>query len=230
MCIVRISIFYATYNRMTINILFACHCKSEYQTKNPLVREWRRCKDRMGFYVACSHPTIEWESSEPIGDMQWIDPDPICPQDSQQYHIWSAVPVAHYDIVWSMYCSVYEHLTTPTRSVSIREHVKTFYHAVWEALKPGGIFVVSVDTRGGVSLEEQDARSREMLLPELEDRWDVVLVPLKSLPFVVKTHETHALVFTKPLNIHKGGLRRRPTRRTHRNKTNRNNKRTIYRI
>jgi hypothetical protein len=184
---------------MPFNVLIACHCKSEYRTKNPLVREWRRCKDHMGLHAECAHPTIQWESSEPIEDMHWLDPDPVCPQDSQQFASWSLVQPAHYDVIWSMYCTVYEHLTAPTRTVAIREEVKTFYNDVWEALKPGGAFVVAVDTRWGVSLAEQEARSRDMLLPVLADPWNVVVVSMKSLPFVVRMPETHALVFTKPL-------------------------------
>ena len=188
---------------MTFNVLIACHCKSEYLTKNPVVREWRRCKDRLGLHCDSAHPSIQWESTEPV-TMHWLDPDTRCPRDSQQFHSWS--DVQHYDIIWSMYCNIYEYLTAPNRSTEISDHVRTFYHDVWTHLRTGGIFVVAVSEAFGIPLEEQEARTK-MLLPTLGE-WDVVLVPMESLPFLVHMpgKETHALVFTK--RVAKGGRRR----------------------
>ncbi len=183
---------------MTFNVLIACHCKYEYRTKNPVVREWRRCKDRMGLLHTCQHKPIQWESTEPINEMKWLDPDPSCPQHPLQYRSWSDVPTNHYDIVWSMYCSVYEYLTSETRLTEYRDSYGIFYHDVWNALKPGGIFVVVVDTIFGIPLDEQEERAK-IFIQSLEDPWKVELVPTSDLPFLVSNMagEKHALVFTK---------------------------------
>lgn len=210
-----------------MNVLFACHCNSEYLTKNPLVREYRRLKVSLGLDVIDRHAPVEWRSEELIGDLHWVDPNPICPVDPQQFHSWSSLQNNHYDIIWSMYFSVYGYLTEPLDNISSNideyfssgawdpyDHVANFYHDVWTKLAKGGAFVVPINTKCShydVPLEEQYIRSQKMIqhlnktsqFDSNESNWEVFLVPLHPkgtyLPFYVNmpTKDTHALVFCK---------------------------------
>lgn len=189
-----------------INILFACHCKFPYLTKNPIVRAWRKfANENLGILVD-SHDTLKWESSEIIGDVHFVDPNPRCPMDPEQFRSWESLPKApHYDIIWGINCTVYGMLSAPNRKDAefhITEQVINFYEDVWKNLKRGGIFVFVTNEEIGSSFEEQVSRINDMLLPKLKHKWEVICAPIKDLPFRVKTKAfgpppKNALVFRK---------------------------------
>jgi hypothetical protein len=110
-----------------------------------------------------------------------------------------------------MYCSVYEYLTQPIQPSVFSEQLRTFYHNVWDVLKPGGTFVVVVGTQFGIPLSVQEERATAFV-QSLEDPWKVVLIPTRALPFLVHmNNETHALVFTK--QYIGGGRKKQKSRR-----------------
>ncbi len=192
-----------------INILFPCHCKFPFLTKNPVVRAWRKFRyDRNPYYPYFPHEVIKWESSEIIGDVHYIDLDSRCPSDPDQFKSWESLPKApHYDIIWGINCSVYGMLSAPNRKDAefyIMDYVTQLYEDVWKNLKRGGIFVfvANDEEEFGISLEEQVSRINDMLFPKLKHKWEVICAPIKDLPFRVKTKAfgpppKHALVFRK---------------------------------
>lgn len=190
-----------------INILFPCHCKFPFLTKNPIVRSWRKfIYDRIPNYRYLPHELLNIESSEIIGDVHYIDLDPECPLDPDQFRSWDSLPKApHYDIIWGINCNVYGMLTAPNRKDAefyIMNYVTEFYEDVWKNLKRGGIFVFVINEAFGISYEEQVSRIKDMLFPKLKHKWEVICAPIKDLPLRLNTKafgppHKNTLVFRK---------------------------------
>ena len=118
------------------NILISCHCKNSFKTK----------KDPTGNQHS---PLLYKEKNKPVipisKDVEYIDIDPECPSDTNQYKSWDAIPENSKNYIYTINCSLYLLLLDFKKALPEELiFIKNLLNDGWNILRPGGMIIIPI--------------------------------------------------------------------------------------